>query len=77
MTITRFTRGQSGERLYYKFEDEVLVEKAVYQFEWKTVYKEEEEERSGKEVQYKLVYILNYNDYVLSMGEIKQAALDF
>lgn len=77
LILTRFTKEGSSERKYYKFEDEVLLTKAIFEYEWKTVVKDDQEERAGTESQHKLVYMIKYTDYVGSIAEIKQAAYDF
>ena len=91
LVISRFTRENkkkgkgkqesAGERLYYKYEDEVMSKGAEVCFEFKTRFKEVLEDGTkqfftgggiggGPETHYKLVYLIRMSEYEKRLKEL-------
>jgi hypothetical protein len=86
LVITRFTtankknknKKEIGERLYYKFEDELFSKHADVSFSFKTTFREVDEDGNKisivggneGEIHYKLVYVIKYSEYVKRISEL-------
>lgn len=64
---------ENAERLFYKWEDSVLIPEAIVSFEFLTTFTDVNQEgkkvtyqgnRGESETQYRLVYLLEYKRYV-------------
>ena len=64
---------ENAERLFYKWEDSVLLPKAVVSFEFLTTFTDVDAEgkkihyqgnRGESETQYRLVYLIEYSKYL-------------